>query len=35
MELDVISEEEKNLNDGTDEANDSDEMKDLMEVMYG
>lgn len=35
MELDVISEEEKALNEGTDEANDSDDMKDLMEVMYG
>lgn len=35
MELNVIDEEEKSLNENTDEAKDSDEMKDLMVEMYG
>lgn len=35
MELDVIAEEEKALNENNDEINDSDEVKDLMVEMYG
>ena len=35
MELEVIAEEEKALNEDTDESNDSDEVKDLMVEMYG
>lgn len=35
MELNVIEEEERELNKGKDEENDSDEMIDLMEEMYG
>ena len=35
MELNVIDEEEKSLNENRDEAKDSDEMKDLMVEMYG
>ena len=35
MELNVIDEEEKSLNENHDEERDSDEMKDLMVEMYG
>lgn len=35
MELNLIAEEERKLNEGKDEANDSEEMRDLYEEMYG
>lgn len=35
MELELINEEDKKLKEGTDEANDSEEMVDLYEEMYG
>ena len=35
MELNLIDEEEKELNKGKDESEDSDEMVDLYEEMYG
>jgi len=34
MECDVIEEEERELNKGTEEIDDSDEMKDLVEEMF-
>ena len=33
--MEIIKEEDKKLKEGTDEANDSEEMKDLYEEMYG
>ena len=35
MELELIAEEDKKLKEGTDEAEDSEEMVDLYEEMYG
>jgi len=35
MELDLIEQEEKELNSNKDEANDSEDMKDLYAEMYG
>lgn len=35
MELNLIAEEERKLNESKDEANDSEEMRDLYEEMYG
>lgn len=35
MELELIKEEDKKLKEGTDEADDSEEMVDLYEEMYG
>ena len=35
MELELIKEEDKKLKQGTDEADDSEEMIDLYEEMYG
>ena len=35
MELDLIDEEERQLNSSDDEKHDSEEMRDLMEEMYG
>lgn len=35
MELNIIDEENKELNKGKDESEDSDEMVDLYEEMYG
>ena len=35
MEVDLIEEEERKLNEDKDEANDSEDMKDLYSEMYG
>ena len=35
MELELIDEEDKQLNSNKDEANDSDDMKDIYAEMYG
>ena len=35
MELDLIDEEDRQLNSSDDEKHDSEEMRDLMEEMYG
>lgn len=35
MELNLIDEEERKLNEGKDESEDTDEMKDLYAEMYG